>query len=357
MSSHPVVAAKEIDDVSLPDGSSFTSSGGTILFTDKPSDTEPPARTEGAPTIPRFTDRKPSILYIVGYDSEDQGTDFDGLILVIKDDTKDLVVHGIEIWRREKFTDDAFINLGTISFRAMEAERNALKDYLQLKLGTYDQDNWLVFYDNDMDNRLHPGIYEYKIRMVKYPSSFDFDLSDVIDIEELPKEEIDNSWNGFVTDEEGSPTALEALSLVIYDAIDYDWIIALLNPEINFFTSDQQALIDIINGMQSIRIAKNLDDVTVLLQQLIMQYGIVATIEKIVEAMGELNISFLTALIKALEKSFNALEPSDLMDGDPVRLPDFSRIVKAALDKQKFTTTSTTVPVVVLPEGGLIGGL
>lgn len=278
-----------------------------------------------------FTVLKPRILYAVGFDSDDQGGEFDGVVLVMENITG---ISGLEIWRRDIFKEDAFVNLGTIAIEAMFYERAALQEFLTEELGEYDE-TWMVFYDNNMDNIEDPGIYEYKVRAVKFPDAFDFTLEDVMDIEEIPTVEV--GLTDF--DVDGEDTIFEYISKSVYGDDTADWVVGILNP-VDFFTEDQQELLDAFKDMPNIKIVENLDDVIEVLRELIAQFGATAVIEKVFKIMGELSPEFLQALVDALTTSMRAKTGTDLVRGDVMTMGGMSSVIKTT------TTSLRTRPIV-----------
>jgi len=349
---HPKVSAIPTADITLPDGFTYTTDG-TIHFTDR----KPGSTDDGTATLVNgesgeakkeigFAGIVPVIECAIGYDSDDQDGEFDGVLLVVRKVPNALAM---EIWRRDMMSEDVFTKLGTIDVSGLQAETIIFKNYVMEAVPDFNIDDCVIFYDNMMDSVKNPSMFQYKVRWLNFPTSLDFTLEDIIDMDGVPPSELQlNQW-----DLEGDTTVLEHISLVLYDTIGADWVIGMLNPEINYFTEDQEEILKIIQNMQFIKVAKNLDDVIWILKEMIMKFGVVAVIEKIFSSMGHLSEDFLRLLVNALLKSYNALSSPPVLGGDAMKIDDFSYIFKSAFKK---ATTPVAPPVSIppiIPGGGL----
>ena len=363
--STPEVQAKALDEFSKGSSSKlsadFTTSDGSSYtgeWIPRREDETPDVKTRK--TGDPFTKQKPVMLFALGYDAQDSGADFDGIILIMQ--KPQYTFDGIEIWRRDKLIENKYTKLGIASIEMMDYEKAQLKQYILDSLGaSYEHwyERWLIFVDIDASiNKLQPHLYEYKIRAVLSPESFDFTMEDIIDVKKTPISALELSrYNP-----ESGNTVLGHISTILYGGPEYDWVVALLNPEIDYFTDDQLALIDAINSVQEIKSAANLDDVNTVLQQLIIKYGIVAVVEKIFNAMGKISEDFLRALIEALSISFNAVTPEAIITrGDASKLQDFSRVFKGALQdiktKPKTQAGASVTEAAKTPIPVVIGGI
>ncbi len=329
-------------DVIMPDGTTYTEPSGVVVDRTEEEDT-------GTGTATGFAAFTPQVLYAIGYDTEDDDDEYNGIVLVIAGkknvDGSDEYVEGIEIWRRDIFSEDTFTKLATATYGALIAESTFFKEFLTNTLGTYN-DSWMIFYDNDIDVVDNPTVYEYRVRFVKHPTDLDFSIGDVLAITDIPISEagVPDSW-----DPSSEDSVLEIVAHHIYGETGADWVVGLLNP-IDYFTTDQQALIDALNELGTLKVADSLEDVVELLRAMISQFGTVAVITKVFTIMGEISKEFLLTLIDALTTSFRAKTGTDIVTGDVETLSGISDVIHDVVAKTSLPDVTGTVSVLETPE-------